>query len=107
MKSFPRWTLVPGKKLLQELQLFLQGKTAIIITHHFEMLQICDQVHELQPPDAILGSKRPSKISGIAQLRASFKNPNMDATDVTVDSMNGLYDDPEQGNDFSDRSFEV
>ncbi|CAB9521891.1 permease protein MsbA [Seminavis robusta] len=38
------------EKLLDELHTFLQGKTAIIITHHSEMLRICDQVHELRPP---------------------------------------------------------
>ena len=36
------------EKLLDELKAFLDGKTAIIITHHSEMLKICHQVHEMK-----------------------------------------------------------
>ena len=36
--------------LLERLQTFLEGKTAIITTHHSEMVRICDVVHEMSTP---------------------------------------------------------
>ena len=36
--------------LLERLQTFLEGKTAIITTHHSEMVRICDVVHEMSIP---------------------------------------------------------
>lgn len=33
--------------LITRLQSFLKGKTAVIITHHSEMLRICDKVHDM------------------------------------------------------------
>ena len=36
--------------LLDELKIFLQNKTAILITHHTEMIRICDHVHHMTPP---------------------------------------------------------
>lgn len=33
--------------LLERLETFLEGKTALIITHHSEMLRICDEIHDM------------------------------------------------------------
>ena len=33
--------------LIDELRMFLEGKTCIIITHHTEMLRICQRVQEM------------------------------------------------------------
>ena len=33
--------------LITRLESFLKGKTAVIITHHSEMLRICDEVHDM------------------------------------------------------------
>lgn len=37
--------------MIDRLQEFLKGKTAIVITHHSEMLRMCDVVHDLTPVD--------------------------------------------------------
>ena len=35
--------------MIDRLQTFLEGKTAIVITHHSEMLRLCEQVHDMTP----------------------------------------------------------
>lgn len=47
--------------LIDRLGEFLSGKTAIIVTHHAEMLRICSEVHEVKPTS----SKRCSVLTSI------------------------------------------
>ena len=36
--------------LIDQLQEFLRGKTSVIVTHHKEMLRICNELHTMTPP---------------------------------------------------------
>jgi len=35
--------------LINRLESFLEGKTALVITHHSEMLRLCTEIHDLTP----------------------------------------------------------
>jgi ABC-type multidrug transport system fused ATPase/permease subunit len=41
--------------MIDRLQTFLQGKTAIVITHHSEMLRMCHEVHDMTPKQSRRG----------------------------------------------------
>jgi ABC-type nitrate/sulfonate/bicarbonate transport system ATPase subunit len=91
--------------LITRLQRFLKGKTAVIITHHSEMLRICDTIHEMAAPTqpnalsritrtglATFGSPSismlfsdPSTISGVTRM--SLKRAQSDASPRYSDSV--------------------
>ena len=61
--------------MIDRLQTFLQGKTAIVITHHSEMLRMCDKVHDMtpsQPRAGLLHKCRVPSQSSLSQPRAGL-----------------------------------
>ena len=65
--------------IIDRLQTFLNGKTGLVITHHSEMLRMCDQVHDLTPRmEPLLSPVR--RRSSIARRRSSFIGDPLSAT---------------------------
>ena len=55
--------------LIDRLQEFLKGKTALVITHHSEMLRICERVHDMTPRGLVDGGLRRGNSSDTGSFR--------------------------------------